>query len=147
MGKKKIIEKKSEVSLEKGKADAMPMEIKSGGKKIDAGRIYISASYNNIMVTVTDDKGDVITWASSGSLGFSGPKKATPFASSKIIAAITEKVRKSGPINVHIKIRGASSGRDAALRSLANQGFNILSIEDVTPVPHNGPRPKKPRRI
>lgn len=147
MGKKKIIEKTAEPSLEKEKAEAKPSEIKSGGKKIDTGCIYISASYNNIMVTVTDDKGNVIAWASSGSLGFSGPKKATPFASSKIIAAITEKVRKSGPMNVHVKVKGVSSGRDAALRSLANQGFNLLSIEDITPVPHNGPRPKKVRRV
>ncbi|OGM91752.1 30S ribosomal protein S11 [Candidatus Wolfebacteria bacterium RIFCSPLOWO2_01_FULL_45_19] len=114
---------------------------------METGCVYISASYNNTMVTVTDEKGNVVAWASSGALGFSGPKKATPFASSKIIAAITEKVRKSGPLNVHVKLKGASSGRDAALRSLANQGFNILSIADITPIAHNGPRPKKARRI
>jgi len=145
MGKKKIIEKKEEVQSEK--VTPKTSELKSSKKKIDIGRVYISASYNNTMITVTDENGNVIAWASSGALGFSGPKKATPFASSKIVAAITEKIKKNGPLNVHIKVKGTSSGRDAALRSLANQGFNILSIEDITPVPHNGPRPKKTRRV
>jgi small subunit ribosomal protein S11 len=89
----------------------------------------------------------VVTWASAGSLGFSGPKKATPFASQKIIAAIAEKISKTGPFNVEVFVSGVGGGRDTALRSLVNHGFNILSIKDITPIPHNGPKPKKVRRI
>ena len=96
---------------------------------------------------MTDRGGNVIAWASAGSLGFSGPKKATPFAASKIVAALAEKVKKTGPFNVEVVVKGVGSGRDSAIRSLANQGFNIISIKDVTPVPHNGPRPPKRRRV
>jgi len=150
MGKKKVIKKtqeelfKEKEALEIATAKAAA---KGSGKKIDVGRIYISASYNNTMMTVTDEKGDVVTWASAGSLGFSGPKKATPFAASKIAATLAEKLRKTGPLKVHILVTGVGSGRDSAIRSLANQGFNILSIKDVTPIPHNGPRPVKVRRV
>jgi small subunit ribosomal protein S11 len=147
MGKKKVIEKTA--FSEEGDANqkVFGREEKSVSKKIDTGRVYISASYNNTIITVTDERGNVVAWASSGSLGFSGPKKATPFASSKIVSAIAEKIKKSGPLNVYVKVKGVSAGRDAAIRSLANQGFNILSIEDITPVPHNGPRPPKTRRV
>jgi small subunit ribosomal protein S11 len=89
----------------------------------------------------------VLGWASAGSLGFSGPKKATPFAASKVVAALAEKLKKSGLGDVDIFVNGVGSGRDSAIRSLSNQGFNILSIRDVTPIPHNGPRPKKVRRV
>jgi len=116
-------------------------------KKFEFGRAYINASYNNTVITVTDEKGNVLGWASAGSLGFSGPKKATPFAASKIVSALTEKLKKSGPTQLRIFVRGVGSGRDAAIRSFANQGFEILSISDVTPIPHNGPRPKKVRRV
>jgi small subunit ribosomal protein S11 len=91
--------------------------------------------------------GNVLAWASAGSLGFSGPKKATPFASSKVIAALTEKVQASGPKDISIIVKGIGSGRDSAIRTLINNGFNVLSIKDATPVPHNGPRPAKIRRV
>ncbi|MCL4406132.1 MAG: 30S ribosomal protein S11 [Patescibacteria group bacterium] len=120
---------------------------KKSSKSIDSGRIYINVSFNNTIITVTDSRGNVVTWASAGSLGFAGPKKATPFAAQKIIAAIAEKIAKTGPFNVDVIVSGVSVGRDSAIRSLVNHGFNILSIKDVTPVPHNGPRPKKPRRV
>ena len=116
-------------------------------KKVELGRVYVNASYNNTTITVTDAKGDVLAWASAGSLGFSGPKKATPFASSKVIAAIVEKIQNSGPHDIHVIVKGIGSGRDSAIRSLINHGFNILSIKDATPVPHNGPRPPKVRRV
>ncbi|MBI5079383.1 30S ribosomal protein S11 [Candidatus Wolfebacteria bacterium] len=125
---------------------------KAGGKaavskKIENGFIYIDATYNNTLISITDRGGNVVAWASAGSLGFSGPKKATPFAASKIVAAIAEKVKKTGPFNVEVVVKGVGSGRDSAIRSLANQGFNIISIKDVTPVPHNGPKPPKTRRV
>ncbi|MCX6702903.1 MAG: 30S ribosomal protein S11 [Candidatus Wolfebacteria bacterium] len=120
---------------------------KTSSKKIDGGRIYINASYNNTILSVTDRKGGVIAWASAGSMGFSGPKKATPFAASKIVAAVAEKLKKTGIVNVDVIVRGVGSGRDSAVRSLAGQGFNILSIRDVTPIPHNGPKARKTRRV
>ena len=99
------------------------------------------------MVTVTDMSGNVVAWASAGSIGFSGPKKATPFAASKIIAVIAEKLKTLGVTNIEIFTKGVGSGRDSAIRSLVNQGFNIVLLKDVTPVPHNGPRPPKVRRV
>jgi len=116
-------------------------------KHIDMGRVYIKASFNNTIVSVTDITGNVLAWASSGSLGFSGPKKATPFASSKVITMIAERLKTTGPKDIEIFVRGVGSGRDSAIRSLIAQGFNILSIKDVTGIPHNGPRPAKVRRV
>ena len=116
-------------------------------KKIQAGRIYIKSSYNNMVITATDTNGNVLTWSSSGSLGFSGPKKATPFAASKVVAVIAERLKDTGPVDIDVVVRGIGSGRDSAIRSLINQGFNVTTIKDVTPIPHNGPRPKKVRRV
>ncbi|MEK7193335.1 MAG: 30S ribosomal protein S11 [Patescibacteria group bacterium] len=150
MGKKKVAEKKSDVVVKEKSssvAQEVPLSVSKKGKKIQNGRIYIKASYNNTLVSVTDMTGNLVTWASAGSLGFSGPKKATPFASSKIIAAIAERIKASGPIDVDIIVSGVGSGRDAAIRSIINHGFNVLSIKDVTPIPHNGPRPRKVRRV
>ncbi|HXF43930.1 MAG TPA: 30S ribosomal protein S11 [Candidatus Paceibacterota bacterium] len=113
----------------------------------ESGRIYIQASYNNTFITVTDKEGKVIAWLSAGSLGFSGPKKSTPFAASKVAEAIIEKIKKSGPNTVEIFVKGVGSGRDAALRSFAAGGLDIVSVKDVTPIPHNGPRPRKARRV
>ena len=98
------------------------------------------------MITVTDENGGVIAWATAGSLGFSGPKKATPFAATKVTSAIVEKVAKTGPHSVDLFVSGIGPGRDSAIRSLASSGFDIKSISDVTPIPFNGPRAKKPRR-
>ncbi|MDP3999180.1 MAG: 30S ribosomal protein S11 [bacterium] len=150
MGKKKVAQKsQDEISKEGKKPEnaAVKAAGKEGSKKVDVGRVYVNASYNNTMISVTDEKGNVLAWASAGGLGFSGPKKATPFAASKIIATLAEKLQKTGPLNVHVLVNGVGGGRDSALRSMANQGFNILSVRDVTPVPHNGPRAPKVRRV
>jgi small subunit ribosomal protein S11 len=150
MGKKRVVQKglgeaKSAKSVSSGTA---PLKRKKKGtRKVDVGRIYIKSSYNNTMITVTDEKGEVITWATAGSLGFSGPKKATPFAASKVSAAIVEKVSKTGPQTVSVYVSGVGPGRDSAIRSLAASGFEFLSINDVTPIPHNGARPRKARRL
>jgi len=120
---------------------------KSGKRKVDHGRAYVNASYNNTIITLTDSNGGVLAWASAGSLGFSGPKKATPFASSKVVAVLTEKVKPMGLVSLDVFLKGVGGGRDSALRSLINQGFDIKSIKDVTPIPHNGPRPRKIRRV
>ena len=150
MGKKKVIAQSEEVVLkEKEGVDSAVAKVNVGkkSKKIEKGRVYINNSFNNTMVSVTDSSGNLIAWVSAGSLGFSGPKKATPFASSKIIAALAEKLKTTGPTDIDIIVKGAGGGRDSAIRSLVNQGFNILSIRDVTPIPHNGPKPPKPRRV
>jgi len=149
VGKKRVIKQTTEEALKEVAAveTATAKTAQTVSRRVENGRIYIKASYNNTLITVTDDKGQVITWASAGSLGFSGPKKATPFASSKVIGALTEKLKKSGPVNVQVFVSGVGGGRDSAIRSLVNQGFNLLSIKDVTPIPHNGPKPPKPRRV
>jgi len=116
-------------------------------KKIASGRVYVNASYNNTVITVTDKDGNVVTWATAGSVGFSGPKKATPFAASKIVAVLTEKLRNLGMSELEVYAKGIGGGRDSAIRSLINNGFNVVSIRDVTPIPHNGPKPPKVRRV
>jgi len=145
MGQKKVTNKTAEV--EKGSEAVKVVSTRKESRKVSSGRVYIKASYNNTIITITDDKGGVLAWATAGSLGFSGPKKATPFAASKIVAAISEKVAKTGPVDIEVIVSGVGSGRDSAIRSLANSGFNILSIKDMTPIPHNGPKPPKSRRI
>jgi small subunit ribosomal protein S11 len=152
MGKKKIIQKtEEEILKEKDKIETVMAKAASRQgattRRIELGRLFISASYNNTLLAATDKAGNVIAWASAGSLGFSGPKKATPFAASKIAAAISEKLKKIGVSNLEVIVKGVGAGRDSAIRSLANQGFNILSIRDATPIPHNGPRPRKVRRV
>jgi len=150
MGKKKITTQteaealKEKDSLEQAFSKAAS---KSATKKFETGRVYIAASYNNTLISITDEKGNLVAWSSAGALGFSGPKKATPFASAKVVAALAEKIQKTGPFNVRVFVSGVGGGRDSALRSLANRGFTILSINDITPIPHNGPRPRKVRRV
>ena len=150
MGKKKVAKQDSTELLQE--SAAMESAVTSASskkvrKKLINGRVYVKASYNNTVVTVTDDKGNVVAWSTAGALGFKGPKKATPFAASKVVGALTEKLKKAGLENVTIYFNGIGGGRDSAIRSFANQGFTIRSIHDVTPVPHNGPKPKKARRV
>jgi small subunit ribosomal protein S11 len=146
MGKKKVTTQTGEAAKAGTGAAAKPASSKRM-KKVQQGIVYVNATYNNTVITVTDVKGNVITWASAGSLGFAGPKKATPFASSKVVAALAEKLQASGLQDVSVIVKGIGSGRDSAIRSLINHGYNILSIKDATPVPHNGPRPAKVRRV
>lgn len=153
MGKKKVAAKSQEELVKESEAveatatKAVSARPPTGRAGLGRGRIYVNASYNNTMITVTDEKGGVVAWMSAGSLGFSGPKKATPFAASKVAEAIAEKVKKSGPVNVEIFVRGIGKGRDSAIRTLAAKGFAVEGVKDVTPVPHNGPRPRKTRRV
>lgn len=150
MGKKKVTTQSGDSALKEGAAvDAAVAKSASAKKsrRVQDGKVFINATYNNTVVTVTDAKGNVLAWASAGSLGFAGPKKATPFAASKVISAITEKVQNTGPKDIAVIVKGIGSGRDSAIRSLINNGFNVISIKDATPVPHNGPRPVKTRRV
>lgn len=147
MGKKRIIQK-SELSEET--SSAKPAGVKAGGKKIglvEKGRVYIQASYNNTLVSLADENGNVIAAASAGALGFRGPKKATPYAANRVIDSLGERIRKIGLKEVSVYVKGIGSGRESAVRALAGQGLSITAIRDVTPMPHNGPRPPKPRRV
>lgn len=111
------------------------------------GQMHILATYNNTIVTLTDLNGNVIAWSSAGLVGFHGPKKSTPYAAGVIIRQLLDKVKDIGLKDVDVKIKGVGSGRESAIRALASQGINIFSIKDVTPIPHNGPRPPKPRKV
>lgn len=116
-------------------------------KKLASGNVYIQATYNNTRVTFTDSKGNVIMWASSGSLGFKGAKKATPFAAAKVAELIADKAKMIGVKEINLEVKGVAGGRESAIRTLGNKGLEINSIKDTTPVPHNGPRPRKTRRV
>lgn len=116
-------------------------------KNIVSGRAYISATYNNTIVTLTDQKGDVISWASAGNCGFKGPKKATPYAAQIIVKKAVDAAKEYGLKEVSVFIKGVGTGRESAARALNANGLNILSIKDMTPIPHNGCRPRKPRRV
>jgi small subunit ribosomal protein S11 len=147
MGKKKIADWSGD-DTQQQETPVIPAKAAKKGlrRRVETGRIYIRSSYNNTQVTVTDDKGNVLAWASSGSTGFSGPKKATPFAASKVIASIAEKIDRTGPKKIDLYVSGIGPGRDSAVRSLAGYGFDITSVHDVTPLAHGGPRSAKQRR-
>jgi len=149
MGKKKI-KKQTEEELLKESAAIQKTAEETGGKigrQVVKGKIYVQVSYNNTFITIADENGDVLAWSSAGSLGFKGPKKATPYAASKVAEAVIEKIKKNGFAEIEVFVTGIGSGRESAVRSLASHGLNIVSIKDTTPIPHNGPRPKKVRRV
>lgn len=122
-------------------------EVKAGSLAGKDGRIYIFSSYNNTILTLTDLEGRVLTWLSAGSIGFKGTKKSTPYAASKVAEALTERLKKLGIEKVQIFVKGIGSGRESAIRSIAARGLEITMIKDITPIPHNGPRPPKTRRV
>jgi len=150
MGKKRIFQKtEKELLEEREKVEAaVKKEIKiEAPQRIKEGKIYISSTYNNTIITLTDLKGDVLTWVSAGSIGFKGTKKSTPFAASKVAEVLSQTAKKLGVEKVQILIKGIGSGRESAIRSLAARGLDIVSIKDITPIPHNGCRPPKVRRV
>ncbi|MDP3043714.1 MAG: 30S ribosomal protein S11 [bacterium] len=116
-------------------------------KRVTSGKAYIKATYNNTMVTLTDLNGNVISWASAGIAGFRGPKKSTPYAAQIITRIAVEKARQSGLEEVSVFVKGVGTGRESAVRALNANGLNVISIKDITPIPHNGCRKKKPRRV
>jgi small subunit ribosomal protein S11 len=126
---------------------------KAKGKKkakrrlLTEGRVYIQSSFNNTIITVTDPKGEVISWASSGSSGFKGPRKATPYAAQIAAENAITKAKVYGLERVHVYIKGAGTGREQAVRGLQAGGVNIDSLTDITPIPHNGCRARKGRRV
>lgn len=150
MGKKRIIQQtEKELLKEREKIDeALRKEVKVRLKeRISEGRLYIAVSYNNTLITLTDLEGKVLAWSSAGNIGFKGTKKATPFAASKVAEDISQKAKKLGIEKVEILVKGIGSGRESAIRSLATRGLEIESVKDITPIPHNGCRPPKVRRV
>ncbi len=151
MGKKKVVKQTADqLFAESEKLEEIRKKTSREAAKtkvVNRVKAYIRSSYNNIAIVLTDERGNVLAWSSSGSLGFRGPKKATPFAASKVVEAITEKVGKLSIGSLEVLVKGIGSGREAAIRSLAARGFDIVSIKDITPIPHNGCRPPKPRRV
>ena len=147
MGQKKLITK-TETATE-GAKDTAPVEVakKSSKRQVINGVANISVSYNNTMVAIADTKGEVLAWSSSGSLGFKGTKKSTPYAANLVAKNVIEKARKYNLVNLKIVVKGIGPGRESAIRGLAASGVNITALMDRTPVAHNGVKPPKPRRI
>jgi small subunit ribosomal protein S11 len=149
MGKKRIVSQtEAELLKEREKVEAkVKKEVKGPAQKIKEGRIYIFSSYNNTTLTLTDLQGNVLGWTSAGAIGFKGTKKATPFAASKVAEAMAQVAKKIGVEKIAVMVKGIGSGRESAIRSLVARGLDIVSIKDITPVPHNGCRPPKARRV
>src|SRR5271155_3661809 len=116
-------------------------------KGVTRGVAHIKATFNNTMVTITDPNGETISWASAGTVGFKGARKSTPFAAGRAAEKAASEARKHGMLEVEVKVKGPGSGREQAILNLQNAGLKISGIEDVTPLPHNGCRPPKKRRV
>ena len=142
-------EKKEAKSLEeKNPAEAIKKKkVKKIKRQVIRARATIKCTYNNTMISVADSNGETLGWATSGLLGFKGAKKATPYAATQVVASLAEKIRKYGIKEMEVYVKGVGSGREASIRALANNGFDLVLIKDITPIPHNGCRPKKPRRV
>ena len=141
MGKKRIVKNTGNSNEGVSKTSS------SSKKRLESGILFVESTYNNTKLSLTDAKGNLFAWCSSGSLGFKGAKKGTPFAAAKIGEVLAEKAQAFGVKEVAVVVKGVGSGREASIRSFITKGFTITSIKDVTPVPHNGPKPPKPRRI
>ena len=122
-------------------------KVKKIKKNITSGIAFVQATFNNTIVTITDDSGNVIAWSSAGSKGFKGSRKSTPYAAQIAADAAATKAQEHGLKNLTVKLKGPGSGRETALRALQSRGFKILSIRDVTAIAHNGSRPPKKRRV
>lgn len=143
MGKKRIVTQKGQTPSEgtTGGAVRLPK------KKISAALLSVEATFNNTKATISDQKGNTLFWSSSGSLGFKGAKKGTPFAAAKVGEVLAEKAALAGIKEIHAVVRGVGSGRESLVRAFVSQGIELSSIKDRTPVPFNGPKAKKPRRV
>ena len=129
---------------------AKPKKVKKKKKVIKPvphGHVYIQATFNNTIVSIADQAGNILGWASAGMVGFKGPKKATPYAAGQVIKKVVEAVKPYGVKEVNVFVKGIGGGRESAIRGLNGNGLSVLSIKDVTPLPHNGCRPPKRRRV
>ncbi|MDO8572520.1 MAG: 30S ribosomal protein S11 [bacterium] len=143
MGKKRIVKKGGD--KEDGQISQSAARVPK--KRVTAGVLYVQSTYNNTKLLVTDKEGNSLIFSSCGALGFSGAKKGTPFAAAKVGELIGEKAVLMGIKEVDVVVKGVGSGRESSIRAFASKGIDITGISDKTPVPHNGPRPKKPRRV
>jgi small subunit ribosomal protein S11 len=141
MGKKRI------ATAEASEKEGSKKESGSSKRKIDAGVLYVQSTYNNTKLLLTDVRGNAVAWSSSGSLGFRGAKKGTPFAAAKVGELLADKAIGMGMKEISVVVRGVGSGRESSIRSFITKGISVGAIKDATPVPHNGPKPKKPRRV
>ena len=147
MGKTKITTEKEEEVLKDTKEGEVKLTSKTPKKKITSGIVYVDATFNNTKVLFGDKLGNTLFWSSAGTLGFRGAKKGTPFAASKIGDVIGSKASILGVKDADVVVLGVGSGREPAIRAFMAHGIDITSILDATPVPHNGPKAKKPRRV
>jgi len=146
MGKTKIV-KTDTTSKTDAKEIKASVKTNTKKKQISSGVLYVESTFNNTKVSLTDKSGNVLLWSSSGSLGFKGAKKGTPFAAAKIGETLGQKAFDLGLKEIDVVVKGVGSGRESAIRGFITKGFVINSIKDTTPVPHNGPKAKKPRRV
>lgn len=142
MGKKKIVNKGGD-DVKAGAARAK----KLSRRKLDTGILYVQSTFNNTKILLTDEKGNAICSSSSGAMGFRGAKKGTPFAAAKAAEVLAEKAEQLGLKSVKVVVKGVGSGRESSIRGFISKGVQISSITDETPVPFNGPKPPKPRRV
>jgi len=160
MGKKHVIETNQEEQIKEQEKINKTVEktadkvvskehpVKATVAGVRGGKIYIFSSYNNTILTLTNSKGQVLAWKSAGSVGFKGTKKSTSFAASRVAETIANICKKTGIVDkIEVLVKGIGAGRESAVRTLITQGLNVVSIKDVTPIPHNGCRPKKVRRV
>lgn len=152
MGKKRVAKKSTEELIQEREAvdqavEEARQEKKSRKRQIGRGEVYVTATWNNTLLSLTDLQGNVVAQTSAGSIGFRGTKKSTPFAASRAAEALAEKAKGAGVQRVSVTVKGIGGGRESAIRSLASHGLEIISIRDRTPIPHNGPRRPKPRRV
>ena len=144
MGKRKIIQKEEQVADQ----GLVTRSLSQGAKKKHvSGTLFVQSTYNNTKLMFADKFGNLLLWSSSGSLGFRGAKKGTPFAAAKVGELVGEKAAAMGVKEAEVVVKGVGAGRESSIRAFNSKGIDITLIRDVTPVPHNGPKPKKPRRI
>ncbi|MSR78599.1 MAG: 30S ribosomal protein S11 [Candidatus Taylorbacteria bacterium] len=144
MGKKRIVKEGEEAK----KGEGAPVAQSASKKKtVDSGVLYVQSTFNNTTLLLTDMKGNALAWSSSGSLGFKGAKKGTPFAAAKVGETLALKAQAMGMKEVSAVIKGVGSGRESSIRGFISKGISLVGVKDRTPVPHNGPRPPKPRRV
>lgn len=150
MGKKQVAQENQEEALKAAEKveSAVKKEVKvKTSDRVPAGRVYVSSSYNNTIVTLTDTQGNVLVSKSAGAVGFKGTKKSTSFAASRVAETVANVCKKVGMERIDVYIKGIGAGRESAVRTLVNQGLNVAAIKDVTPIAHNGVRPRKVRRV
>lgn len=143
MGKKRIVKSgETENAGEKNSGSQV-----SSKKKVETGVLFVKSTFNNTALLLTDPKGNALAWSSSGSLGFKGAKKGTPFAAAKVGETLALKAQTIGLKEVSVVVKGVGSGRESSIRGFISKGITLLGVKDATPVPHNGPKPPKPRRV